>query len=88
MKQCQFPFKFDGEEFHGCIDSIKNPGGRVSVDPWCSTKVDPTTRQHITGGGFFGDCEASCPSDEEAKTALVKGNFLSRPSPEEVLSII
>ena len=48
------------------------------MDPWCSTKVDPTTRQHITGGGFYGDCEASCPSNEEAKAASSTGDFLAQ----------
>lgn len=79
IKPCQFPFKYDGETFHGCIDFDvdSNTGRRQFVNrrgrpikPWCSTKVDQSTRRHTSGGGFFGDCDASCPSAEEAEAAL------------------
>ena len=78
LKQCQFPFKFDGETFNGCIDFIlKKNGDRRAVKPWCSTKVDESTRQHVKGQGFYGDCDSSpqCPN---------VGGFQQTPLKEEV----
>ena len=72
LKQCQFPFIFDGETFNGCIDFIlRRNGGRRTVKPWCSTKVDETTREHIKGQGFYGDCDNTpeCLHPEEEVTS-------------------
>jgi len=32
--------------------------------PWCSTKVNESTREHVKGGGFYGDCDDTpqCPN--------------------------
>lgn len=68
QKPCVFPFKFDEEEFDGCINFILEKddngnytGDRILVKPWCSTKVDETTREHVAGGGFYGDCDEKKP---------------------------
>ena len=57
FKDCQFPFIFKGITFYGCTK--KDVGNNDS--PWCSTKVDPVTKKHISGQSFFGDCSSSCP---------------------------
>ena len=68
QKPCIFPFKFDGEEFDGCINFIlerddngKYTGERTLVKPWCSTKVDEETGVHVAGGRFYGDCDEKKP---------------------------
>ena len=63
MVQCEFPFKFKGEKYNGCIDfnDIQN-GNKVPSSPWCSTKVQGSDREHVTGGGHYGDCNSFCPS--------------------------
>ena len=64
-KQCQFPFKYDGKTFNGCIDfTVKKNGNHRPVKPWCSTKVNELTREHIRGKGYFGDCDNTpqCPN--------------------------
>ena len=56
-KPCEFPFIFKKVTYHGCT---KDDAG-VLGHPWCSTKVNSTTKEHITGQSFYGDCESSCP---------------------------
>ena len=53
---CALPFKFNGELRDACITDL-DPDGKY----WCSTNVNPRTRQHVGGGGFWGYCEDSCP---------------------------
>ena len=66
--QCEFPFKFKGKTYNGCIDyiDIKN-GQKVPGDPWCSTKVSGSDRRHVSGGGHYGKCHSSCPSAQDGK---------------------
>ena len=61
-KPCQFPFIFDNETYYGCTLA-----GNDITEPWCSTKTDPLTYEHITNIGAYGDCDDSCPSDQEGK---------------------
>ena len=77
LKQCEFPFKFLGETYHGCIDflDIKN-GRKVPGKPWCSTKVSGSDRQHVSGGGHYGDCDSACESAEEANKRLQGGKCM------------
>ena len=39
------------------------------VRPWCSTKVDPLTSEHISDGEFYGYCpeDGSCLSAEKGQ---------------------
>jgi len=62
LVQCEFPFKFKGVTYDGCIDfiDIKN-GTKIPGDPWCSTKVNGSDREHVSGGSHYGDCGSSCP---------------------------
>ena len=63
--QCEFPFKYKGETHYGCIDyiDVKN-GQKVPLNkgdkPWCSTKVSGSDREHVSGGGYYGECDSSC----------------------------
>jgi len=54
---CVFPFKYNDITYNGCI-TIKDPENK----PWCSTKVDPATKIHISGTGDWGHCNPNCPS--------------------------
>ena len=53
---CALPFKFNGELKNACITDT-DPDGRY----WCSTKVNPRTKEHIGGQGKWGFCQNSCP---------------------------
>ena len=57
QKPCEFPFIFKKVTYHGCTKDDAGENG----NPWCSTKVNSTTKEHITGQSFFGDCNPSCP---------------------------
>ena len=49
-KFCEFPFRYKGRLYDTCItmdDKGSEPG-----DAWCSTSVDPETRNHIPGISF------------------------------------
>jgi len=61
-KPCQFPFIYDNETYYGCTLKDTENG-----EPWCSTKTDPLTYEHITKIGAYGDCDDSCPSDQVGK---------------------
>ena len=67
--QCEFPFKYKGKTHNGCIDyiDIKN-GTKVPGELWCSTKVSGSDRQHVTGGGHYGECDSSCPGGSRPTT--------------------
>ena len=43
-KECQFPFVYEKITYFGCI-TLNDPEGK----PWCSTKVNETTNEHILG---------------------------------------
>merc|ERR1712217_884391 len=68
--QCEFPFKFKGQTYNGCIDfiDIKN-GQKVPGKPWCSTKVRGADREHVSGGSHYGDCNSFCPNDSSVQGA-------------------
>ena len=60
-KPCQFPFVYAGQSFDKCIFKYNRGNGK----PWCSTKTDPMSNEHIGTGGNNGDCyQESCPVDE------------------------
>ena len=73
MFPCEFPFKFKGEIFYGCIsweDYDPTTGTTGTTDPrnptrygrtWCSTKVSGRDREH-SGGEFYGICDFKCPN--------------------------
>ena len=71
-KPCQFPFIYKNETFYGC--TLKGATGNSDShtgNPWCSTKTNQLTFEHISGGGFFGDCLAeNCPSTEFVQKAI------------------
>jgi len=79
--QCEFPFKFEGETHYGCIDytGFKN-GRKIPARPWCSTKVQGSQRQHVTGGRHFGNCPKSCPSAEEGLRQHQQSQSQNKPS--------
>ena len=56
--ECDLPFVYNGVTYTDCtdVDSSSSSGGV----PWCSTKVDADSLQHITG--HWGNC---LPSPEE-----------------------
>lgn len=63
-KSCEAEFTFENETYYGCTMA----GGK-SLVPWCSTKVEPNTKEHIIGQGFYGDCpmDGSCLTEEEGE---------------------
>ena len=73
---CQFPFKFKGTTEYGCTLTldIDTNGEIIPVStgiPWCSTKVSGSERQHVSGGGHWGDCSSSCAiADEKSKNLI------------------
>ena len=76
-KECEFPFRFLGKTYHGCIDFIEIRNGRkIPGKPWCSTKVSGSNRKHVSGGGHYGDCNSSCEMAEEAEKRLKGGTVM------------
>ena len=59
-KPCHFPFIFNNHTYYGCTLESADEGGK----PWCSTKQNQLTHEHISGGGYYGDCTDDCPSNE------------------------
>jgi len=57
-KDCQFPFVYKGQTFESCTDFDEDDG------PWCSTRTDPVTNEHIDKKGYWGLCNDTeiCPS--------------------------
>ncbi len=55
---CEFPFVKNGTEYFGCTD-VQDPHGNL----WCSTRVDPVTKNHIPGRGSWAYCRPQdvCP---------------------------
>ena len=75
--ECEFPFRFLGKTYHGCIDFIEIRNGRkILGKPWCSTKVSGSKRKHVSGGGHYGDCNSSCEMAEEAEKRLKGGTVI------------
>ena len=50
-KPCQGIFVFENVTYYGCTTA-----GSENGSPWCSTKVNPITSEHVTDGDFFGFC--------------------------------
>merc|ERR1719219_1960701 len=73
LTQCEFPFKFKGETHNGCIDYVDiRRGKKVPGEPWCSTKVRGSDREHVTGGGHYGECTSSCKTITPEKSCKVR----------------
>ena len=74
MVPCEFPFKFKGNTYYGCISWENNDptsGTTGTTDPrnpsrygrtWCSTKVSGSDREHVGSGEFYGECDSKCPN--------------------------
>ena len=63
-KPCEAEFKFENKTYYGCTTV-----GGDNLAPWCSTKVDPITNEHIVGQSNHGDCptDGSCLTEEEGE---------------------
>ena len=63
-KPCEAEFNFEGKTYYGCTTV-----GGDNLAPWCSTKIDPNTKEHIVGEGDYGDCpiDGSCLTEEEGE---------------------
>jgi len=82
--KCEFPFKYEGEIHNTCIDFIDvKDGKKVPGDPWCSTKVRGSEREHVSGGKHFGDCDSSCPGGPGYTPPISIGNLLNQKKPVE-----
>ena len=51
------------------------------IKPWCSTRVNPSTREHITRNNFYGECEASSCF----KSEMIKDPFTPRSGSLEMI---
>ncbi len=70
--KCKFPFVFKNVTYFKCSDVDTAPGTF-----WCSTKVDPYSRQHIGSYGYYGYCpDENCTTDAIPKlnTSEVKAS--------------
>ena len=56
---CKFPFVHNGRAHYGCT---KDPlDGNPKNLPWCSTKTNSSTYEHIPGNSNWGLCkDANC----------------------------
>ena len=63
-KPCEGTFIYENETYYGCT-KIGDSNGRA----WCSTKIDPLTYEHVSGGNFYGFCpeNGSCSTAEEGQ---------------------
>ena len=74
--RCQFPFRYSGKEYNGCIvyetkgNDVKSNVTRVA---WCSTKVHPGNRSHIHR--HWGYCSEDCPVEKMAKKLKCENGF-------------
>jgi len=61
-KLCQIPFIYKERKFYGCTKlDADSP-----EEPWCSTKINPLTLEHVGGESAFGVCPKEiCDSEEE-----------------------
>ena len=50
-KKCQPEFIFQGKTYYGCTRDASRYG-----EAWCSTRIDPNTKEHIAGAYFWGNC--------------------------------
>jgi len=81
---CQFPFVFRGATYTSCTTSGSNSGSA-----WCSTKVDPNTRAHVSDGGFIHYCATPAPTPSpggqqsglQGTTQTGGGRFVQVPVP-------
>ena len=68
-KPCQFPFIYENKTFYGCTRLSAGENGY----PWCSTKINPLTYDHIVGQDLYGDClDNSCPTEEQGVDSYEK----------------
>ena len=68
-KPCQFPFIYENKTFYGCTRLYAGENGY----PWCSTKINPLTYDHIVGQDLYGDClDNSCPTEEQGVKSYEK----------------
>ena len=73
-KPCEFPFIYENKTFYGCTTYLKLANGKEKVTlPWCSTKTEAISHEHIPGGKFWGECPKdntdTCPSAEQGQEA-------------------
>ena len=63
-KPCEAEFKYENKTYYGCTTA-----GGDNLAPWCSTKVDPNTKEHIVGKSNYGDCpdDGSCLTEKEGE---------------------
>ena len=63
-KPCEAEFTFENKTYYGCTTV-----GGDNLAPWCSTKVNPITKEHIVGQSNYGDCptDGSCLTEEEGE---------------------
>ena len=71
-EKCQFPFVFKNHTYYGCTKQDSSNG-----KAWCSTRINPTSNEHITGQELFGDCDSSCPMNEYQ--VIEKASNLQKP---------
>ena len=83
LKPCQFPFISQNQTFYGCTKVATGENGKA----WCSTKIDPSTNEHIVGQQFYGDCpndyydyDDNCPTEEEGKDQFLYNDILTKTS--------
>ena len=68
-KPCQFPFIYENKTFYGCTRLYAGENG----NPWCSTKINPLTYDHIVGQDLYGDClDNSCSTEEQGVNSYEK----------------
>merc|ERR1719219_1688494 len=58
LKDCQFPFVYKNQTYTTCTTANANG---TSDQPWCSTRTDSTTNEHINKQGHWGYCGSGCP---------------------------
>ena len=58
-KPCQFPFVWEGETYYSCTNKTgKFRNGQIAYgNPWCSTKTNPITNEHIKHRRYYGECK-------------------------------
>ena len=72
-RPCEFPFIYENKTYYGCSTYVKFKSGHENFNdtPWCSTRTEPISTEHITGGFFWGHCpqDGSCLTSEEGQIA-------------------